>query len=89
MNDNINSWFNPLGMRIPTTVIISLVVLVTLLSFRCKRRLRCLTNRSSFSLGMVSIIDSERTIRKRVIIALLNHIIVQCYHYMIESKCHF
>ena len=70
MNDNINSWFNPLGMRIPTTVIISLVVLVTLLSFRCKRRLRCLTNRSSFSLGMVSIIDSERTIRKRVIIVL-------------------
>ena len=62
MNDNIYSWFNPLGMRIPTIVIISLVVLVALLSFRCKRRLRCLTNRSSFSLGMVSVRDSEMTI---------------------------
>ena len=62
MNDNIYSWFNPLGMRIPTSVIISLVVLVALLSFRCKRRLRCLTNRSSFSLGMVSVRDSEMTI---------------------------
>ena len=62
MNDNIYSWFNPLGMRIHTAVIISLVVLVALLSFRCKRRLRCLTNRSSFSLGMVIVRDSEMTI---------------------------
>ena len=62
MNDNIYSWFNPLGMRISTAVIISLVVLVALLSFRCKRRLRCLTNRSSFSLGMVGVRDSEMTI---------------------------
>ena len=62
MNDNIYSWFNPLGIRIPTIVIISFVVLIALLSFRCKRRLRCLTNRSSFSLGMVGVRDSEMTI---------------------------